>query len=146
MTQPSSPSKNNEFLFPMRVYIEDTDAGGIVYYVNYLKFMERARTEFMRSLGFEQQLNQKSEQQFVVHSADVRFLKPARMDMKVHVSLVLERLAKSYFVVQQKVFSKDGEVVFCEATIKVACVGNETFKPQAMPMFVYQSLQAYLET
>lgn len=145
MTQPSSFSKHNEFVFPIRVYIEDTDAGGIVYYVNYLKFMERGRTEFMRSLGFEQQLNQSSEQQFVVHSADVKFLKPARMDMKIHVSLAIERLAKSYFVVQQKVFAEDGGDVFCEATIKVACVGNKTFKPQAMPAFVHQSLQSYLE-
>jgi len=135
-------AEENEFLFPLRVYIEDTDAGGIVYYVNYLKYMERGRTEFMRSLGFEQKLDANSEGQFVVHSANVQFLKPARMDMEVMVSVVLAKLAKSYFIVEQKVFEKNSGDIFCRADVKVACVNNEKFKPQAMPDFVYQALKA----
>ena len=131
----------NEFSIPMRVYVEDTDAGGIVYYVNYLKFMERARTEFMRSIGFEQNLSSSSKQQFVVHSADMKFLKPARMDMLLQVSVQLLKVAKTYFIVEQEVRDEKGEQVFCSAEVKVACIENERFKPQAMPEKVYKELK-----
>jgi len=138
------------FSFPIRVYVEDTDAGGIVYYANYLKFMERARTEFMRNLGFEQrlgfeqQLSTASETQFVVHSAEMKFLQAAKMDMLLSVSVELKKLARSYFIVTQKVSSENRETVFCEAEIKVACVNNENFKPQAMPEFVHKALSLTL--
>jgi tol-pal system-associated acyl-CoA thioesterase len=143
MTKQETTSKN-EFSIPLRVYIEDTDAGGIVYYVNYLKFMERARTEFMRSLGFEQQLSKTSTQQFVVHSADVKFVKPARMDMMLDVGLAVKKVANSYFVVEQKVRDESKSVLFCSADVKVACIDNETFKPKAMPAFVNESLKKFL--
>ena len=142
MAEKINSSPDNEFSIPLRVYIEDTDAGGIVYYVNYLKFMERARTEFMRSIGFEQQLSSASQQQFVVHSAEMQFLKPARMDMLLEVNVRLIKLAKSYFVVEQEV--KDKEHVFCSAMVKVACIDNEKFKPQAMPEVVYNELNKKL--
>ena len=72
--------QNGEFTLPVRVYIEDTDAGGIVYYVNYLKFMERARTEFMRTLGYQHYVLADENFQFVVHSANVQYRQPARID------------------------------------------------------------------
>src|SRR5690606_10932853 len=118
------------------------DAGGIVYYVNYLKFMERARTEFMREIGFEQQLSSTSKQQFVVHSADMKFLKPERMDMLLDVSVRLVKLARSYFIVEQAVKSENQ--LYCSAEIKVACIDNEKFKPQAMPESVFQALSDLL--
>ncbi len=133
--------KEQCFTWPVRVYIEDTDAGGIVYYVNYLKFMERARTEFMRSLGFEQKLSIESPVQFVVHSANTRFVKPARMDMSLSVSVRVAKIAKSYFVVEQTVNSEDDYELYCQADIKVACVDSNSFKPIAMPELVQQGLK-----
>jgi 4-hydroxybenzoyl-CoA thioesterase/acyl-CoA thioester hydrolase len=138
---------NKHFVFPIRVYIEDTDAGGIVYYGNYLKFMERSRTEFMRSLNFEQKLSDKSAQQFVVHSLDMIFLKPARMDMLLTVSVELTKVAKTYFIVNQKVMDENQEELFCHAQVKVACVGtiySKDFKLQAMPVFVKTALQGVI--
>lgn len=139
-----SEAGNVHFVLPLRIYVEDTDAGGIVYYVNYLKFMERARTEFMRSLGFEQNLNRYSESQFVVYSADVKFLKPARMDMQIAVSVKLLKVARTWFLVEQKVFDELQQQVFCSASIKIACVSSESFKPLAMPDVVVQGLKQYL--
>jgi len=135
---------NFHFVFPLRIYIEDTDAGGIVYYANYLKFMERARTEFMRSLGFEQNLNLASESQCVVHSTEVKFLKPARMDIKVVVSVQLLQLARSWFVVEQKVLDEQLQTVFCSATVKIACVGSANFKPLRLPDVMVKGLKQYL--
>ncbi len=135
---------DSEFYFPIRVYVEDTDAGGIVYYVNYLKFMERARTEFMRSLGFEQKLGANSEMQFVVHSANVKYLAPARMDMLLNVSVKVLRVAKTYFLLEQKVWCEHHAKLFCEAEVKVACVSSEHFKVQAIPDFLYQALNHHL--
>ena len=77
---------DQEFSLPIRVYIEDTDAGGIVYYVNYLKFMERARTEYMRSLGFDREFIFSGELMFVVQTAEVRYLQPARLDERLDVT------------------------------------------------------------
>ncbi len=153
-----SDTENFHFVFPLRIYVEDTDAGGIVYYVNYLKFMERARTEFIRKLGFEQKLGcfseNKSEIQFVVHSADVKYLKPARMDMMVLVSVRLVKLARTYFILEQKVLEQnipeqtaaaaEQLQVFCSATVKIACVSSGTFRPLHMPEQVMKGLQQYV--
>ena len=143
---------NPDFSFPIRVYVEDTDAGGIVYYVNYLKFMERARTEFMRSLGFEQKLGverglgSESEFQFVVHSAEMKFLKPARMNMELNSILAIKKLAKTYIVFDQAIIGKhpisqEGPI-YCTAEIKIACIDNAGFKPRAMPDIVAEGLKA----
>jgi len=146
------------FCWPVRVYIEDTDAGGIVYYVNYLKFMERARTEFMRSLNFEQNLNLSSTQQFVAHSLNMKFVKPARMDMELCVTVKLLKLSKISFLVQQKVYDvavmdqgaentlnlEDKAKLYCESDIKIACVDNEQLKPVRMPIAMYKNLEVFL--
>ena len=132
------------FSFPVRVYVEDTDAGGIVYYVNYLKFMERARTEFMRSLGFEQKLSAESETQFVVHSANIKYLLPAQMDMLLKVSVKVLKVAKTYFVLEQEVYCENFTQLFSSAEVKVACIENSKFKPQAMPEFLYTALNQQL--
>lgn len=133
----------HEFSIPIRVYIEDTDAGGIVFYVNYLKYMERARTEFMRHIGFEQKLSSTSEYQFVVHRADMKFHKPARMDMLLDVSVRVLKIAKTYFVVEQHVRNEKNDQLFCSAEVKVACVNYSTFKPQAIPESVLLAMKIF---
>lgn len=120
-----------EFILPIRVYIEDTDAGGIVYYVNYLKYMERGRTEFMRELGFAKTAVTDSGLLMVVHSANVQYRAPAVMDDEIQVHTALKRCARSYIVFEQRVLRD--ETTLCEAEIKVACVRAEGMRPTALP-------------
>ena len=121
----------SEFSVQFRVYLEDTDAGGIVYYVNYLKFMERARTDWLRSKGWDfQGLYQKSIQ-FVVHRVEARYLKPARMDDEIRVTSVIEKTARTYLVFQQNVWRD--QTLLCQAEIKVACIDAHTMKPMRLP-------------
>lgn len=122
----------NEFALPIRVYLEDTDAGGIVYYVNYLKFMERARTELLRSLGFEFEQLGADGLQFVVHSVNANYRKPARMDNELIVTASVQQLARTYVVFQQQV-RRDNEIL-CDAQIKVACVDTIHLRPAVMPL------------
>ena len=122
----------NEFSIPIRVYLEDTDAGGIVYYVNYLKFMERARTELLRSLGFEFNQLSADNLQFVVHSVSAQYRKPARMDDELLVTAVVQQLARTYVVFQQQV--RRGEEILCDAQVKVACVDTAHLKPALLPV------------
>ena len=121
----------SEFFIPVRVYLEDTDAGGIVYYVNYLKFMERARTELLRQMG--SQFGELYDQglQFVVHSLDAQYRKPARADDELQVSAWVEKIARTYILFHQQV--KRGEELMCEARIKVACIDAVKHKPAAIP-------------
>ena len=121
----------NEFSIGIRVYLEDTDAGGIVYYVNFLKFMERARTELLRSLGFEFAELSADNLQFVVHSVDASYRKPARMDDELQITAVVEQLARTYVVFHQQV--RRGAEVLCDARIKVACVDTAHLKPAVLP-------------
>lgn len=128
------------FQLPIRVYIEDTDAGGIVYYVNYLKFMERARTEFMRSYGFDKPAILDDGKLFVVHSADVRYLRPAMLDDQLTVTASISKLARSYLVFSQTI-SRAGEPI-CTGTIKVACVVQHSMKPAAIPANIRTAISA----
>lgn len=138
----------SSFEWPVRVYIEDTDAGGIVYYVNYLKFMERARTEFLRHLGFGKDYLFAAEQMFVVHSANNAFLKPARLDDELRVSAEITKLGKTFIDFLQQVYriseTTDGRQqreLLSEATIKIACVDKLTIKPKRIPAAIIQALQ-----
>jgi len=130
----------NEFSIPVRVYLEDTDAGGIVYYVNYLKFMERARTEFLRSLGsqfgelYEQRL------QFVVHSLDAQYRKSARTDDELTVTASVAKLGRTFIVFHQQV--NRGADIMCEARITVACIDADKMKPVAIPHPLQQQFAA----
>lgn len=131
---------SQEFQLPVRVYIEDTDAGGIVYYVNYLKFVERSRTELLRSLGYGKTAILEEGLLLVVHSLEAKYLAPARLDDALIVSTVVSKIARSYIIFEQEV-RKDGEVL-CKATAKVACV-NDTMKPTALPKYIRESIQAF---
>lgn len=122
---------NIEFRLPLRVYIEDTDAQGIVYYVNYLKYMERARSEWLRSLGFENPAFWGEDLIFVVHSLSVKYRKAARLYDDLVVSAQGVQHGRAYFVAKQTVFR--GDELLCEGEVKVACADRETMKPAAMP-------------
>jgi tol-pal system-associated acyl-CoA thioesterase len=128
------------FQWPLRVYIEDTDAGGIVYYVNYLKFIERARTEYMRSLGFDKQFIFNQSMMFVVHSLSSEYLRPARLDDALIATVKLLKAGKSYLLMEQSVyrcteFAKlaDDSELLCRAEVKLACVDQQSIKPRRMP-------------
>jgi 4-hydroxybenzoyl-CoA thioesterase len=126
------------FNIPLRVYIEDTDAGGIVYYVNYLKYMERSRTEFLRTLGYDKPALLNGDLLLVVHSAQVNYRRPARLDDLLHVTAQMHKIARTYIEFQQQVI-RDGELL-CEGIIRIACVHANTMKPCALPGNMHQQL------
>ncbi len=134
------------FQWPLRVYIEDTDAGGIVYYVNYLKFMERARTEYLRSLGFGKQFIFNADAMFVVHSLNSEYLKPARLDDELVVTAHVVKSGKAFLALEQKVYrSAKGDVameLLCKAEVKLACVDRQTIKPRRIPDKVLKAVLA----
>src|SRR6478752_4119333 len=114
------------FAVTVRVYIEDTDAGGIVYYVNYLKFMERARTEFMRMLGYGKTAIFSDDKMFVVHSANVQYLGAARLDDELEVTAQPLKIARSNIVFEQSVF-RGGELL-CRGEVRIACVDRASHR------------------
>ncbi len=126
------------FSIPVRVYIEDTDAGGIVYYVNYLKYIERSRTEFLRSFGYDKPAILEGGLLLVVHSAQINYRRPARLDNLLSVTAQIHKLARTYIEFQQQVLR--GEELVCEGLIRIACVDAETMKPSALPASMYQQL------
>ncbi len=132
-------TKQKEFSWPVRVYYEDTDSGGVVYYANYLKFMERARTELLRSIGYEQdQLQQKRGIIFAVRSANIRYKKPARFNDELNVITSIISLGKASIYFKQSVLLKTPYVdtkasLLSTAEIKIACLNVEKFSPQSIP-------------
>jgi tol-pal system-associated acyl-CoA thioesterase len=120
-----------EFSLPLRVYIEDTDAGGIVYYVNYLKFMERARTEFMRELGFGKEFVFNRALMFVVRDVNLAYVAPAQLDDELRASATIESLGGANMVLSQSV--SRGEQVLVRGQIRIVCVDRDTLKPKRMP-------------
>ena len=127
------------FVFPIRIYWEDTDAGGIVYYANYLKFMERARTEWLRALGVEQEVL-KTEQKlmFVVVHADVSFRKPARYGDSLQVTCELEERTRASMTFRQQVVR--GSEVLVEGHVRIACLDAEKLKPRGLPEIVTREI------
>lgn len=124
-----------EFHWDVRVYYEDTDAGGIVYYANYLKYMERARTEWLRSLGVDQSvLMEQKGVMFVVVSADARYLKPARFDDVLNVSCRVLSKTRTSLIFEQEIRrgDRDGELLV-SGTIRAACVSADSLKPRPIP-------------
>lgn len=130
------------FNFLCRVYYEDTDAGGIVYYVNYLKFMERARTERLRHLGFSQAQMASENLLFVVHSAQARYHAPARLDDQLVVSVAVQELKRASLKFYQQVRRVSDDELLCEGHFVVACVRADTFKPRAIPEPLYAAFNA----
>ena len=112
--------------FPIRIYYEDTDAGGVVYYGNYLKFAERGRTEWLRELGLSQsKLRKEQGLFFVVRHCDVNYLAPARLDDELAVESSLQKLGNASIVMQQNVRRKSDGMMLAEMLITVVCVNEE---------------------
>ncbi|HSH87546.1 MAG TPA: tol-pal system-associated acyl-CoA thioesterase [Methylophilus sp.] len=129
------------FEFPVRVYYEDTDAGGVVYHSQYLNFMERARTEWLRSLGFAQAaLRQHDQVLFVVHSMQIQFKKPARLDDELTIVSQVTEMRLGSFSCQQQIMRD--ELVLLEAQVKVACVDADSFKPTGIPPRIKIALES----
>lgn len=135
----------NQFEWPVRVYYEDTDAGGVVYHSTYLNFMERARTEWLRSLGFEQNyLRDILNILFVVHSMQIVFKKPAKFDDLVTVVSEITKIGHGSFEFLQKI--SVNQQILIEAQVKIACVQAVSFKPTAIPEKIKTEMNKYLKT
>ena len=123
---------NQTFNWPIRVYYEDTDSGGVVYHSNYLNFMERARTEWLRHLGFEQTyLKDALNIMFVVHSMQIAFKKPAKFNDMLTITCELHKVGHSSFKFLQRISVNQQALV--EAQVKLACINALTFKPVGIP-------------
>ena len=131
-----------EFSHPVKVYLEDTDAGGIVYHVNYLKYMERARTEFLTQMGYDKPAIIASGLLLVVHSMNINFVVPAKLGEQLQATAAVKQLGRSYVVFEQSV-QRDGKLV-CKAEVKVACISQAQHKPKAMPSVMHEYLQQQL--
>jgi tol-pal system-associated acyl-CoA thioesterase len=125
--------------WPIRVYIEDTDAGGIVFYANYLKYFERARTEFFRSKGFELRNGLASNINYVVHSLNIQYKKSARLDDEVMVATHIMSVGKTYLVFSQKVLNQEKELLV-DAEVKIACLHYDSAKPRRLPESLISSI------
>lgn len=124
-----------QFIWPVRVYYEDTDSGGVVYYANYLKFMERARTEWLRSLGFEPDaLAREQGVVFMVRSVDIRYRRPARFNDFLEVYSRVAEVRGASLVFEQTVrrVAQPAEPL-CQGWIRVACVQADSLKPKPLP-------------
>lgn len=131
-----------EFRLPVRVYYEDTDAGSVVYYANYLRFLERARTEWLRALGFDQSVLMAQGIAFAARSISAEYLKPARLDDELVVVSSIESLGRAQVVFAQRV-ERGGELLL-DAKMRIACFDPVRGKAQAMPKEIHEKFKALL--
>ena len=138
------------FQWPLRVYWEDTDAGGIVFYANYLKFFERSRTEWLRSLGIEQHaLREQTGGMFIVSETSVRYLQPSRLDDELIVTAQLQERGRASLIISQQVFLKNKAMaespttLLCEAKIRIGWVDAGSLKPSRIPTHILDSLELH---
>lgn len=129
-----------EFRLPVRVYYEDTDAGGFVYHGNYIRYMERARTEWLRALGFEQdELLRRHGVLFAVRRIAVEYLKPARLDEQLEISVRMAARRNASVRFAQAVYNQAGRML-CQAEVDIACIDAQTMKPRRFPKPVMSEL------
>ncbi len=147
------PSQGVTFQWKVRVYWEDTDAGGIVFYANYLKFFERARTEWLRSMGIEQQkLKDTTGGMFVVAETGVRYLRPARLDDELMVTACLIETGRASMTIGQRVLLNSEQIepaeagsdanLLCHGTIRIGWVDAASLQPKRIPESIIESLKA----
>ena len=141
------------YRFALRVYWEDTDAGGVVFYANYLKFFERARTEWLRSLGHQQErIRVESGVVFIVTDTSVRYLRPARLDDLIAVTVDVKHAGRAQMTIAQQAWrtapdgAPGGDELLAEGTIRIGCVDAGTFKPQRIPNAIAQTVFPSLST
>ncbi|MES2106989.1 MAG: tol-pal system-associated acyl-CoA thioesterase [Pseudomonadota bacterium] len=129
----------DNFSWNIRVYYEDTDAGGIVFYANYLKFFERARTEWLRAAGIsQQQMTQSHQVMFVVKGTAVEYHAPAKLDDELKITVVVERLGRASVQFVQEAWC--GDACLATGRIKVGCVGIASLRPSAIPDDVLEKI------
>ena len=127
------------FRHRLRVYWEDTDAGGVVFYANYLRFFERARTEWLRDLGFGQQrLKNEAGAMFIVSDTSVRYLRPARLDDELDVTVLVREAGRVALTILQEAWH--GDVLLAEGSIRIGCVDAGTFKPRRIPSEILEAI------
>ena len=131
----------SEFNWPVRVYYEDTDAGGIVFYANYLKFFERARTEWLRALGVQQQALLDAEgAAFVVKNVTLDYHAAARLDDELAIRTSVEKMGRASIQFAQQAWR--GDVLLSSATVKIGCVDTATMRPRSLPEHVAAKMRA----
>ena len=143
---------SSPFSFALRVYWEDTDAGGVVFYANYLKYFERARTEWLRSLGFGQErMRIESGVMFIVTDTSLRYLRPARLDDLLDITVQVEHAGRARMTIAQQAWRRESATagtsvdapdrqLLAQGTIRIGCVDAETFKPQRIPLPISESI------
>lgn len=132
--------EDKTFSFPIRIYYEDTDAGGIVYYANYLKYAERARTEFLRHLGINQQEMLKNQEcGFVVRNCNINYKSPARLDDALNITCKVTELKGASLKMEQKLYRED--TIICEIEITLVFLSLATMRPSKIPAEIGSLLQ-----
>ena len=135
---------NHHFRWPVRVYYEDTDTGGVVYYANYLRFFERARTEWLRSAGISQQLMTSQENvMFVVKSTAIDYHAPAKLDDQLEVSVTVEKIGRASVNFSQEARRINGSAteLLCSGQIRVGCIDTALLRPAPIPAAVLQKIK-----
>jgi tol-pal system-associated acyl-CoA thioesterase len=129
------------FVWPVRVYWEDTDAGGIVYYANYLKFMERARTEWLRAIGVDQvQLKDAHGLMFVVVDVEAHYRKPARYGDQLQVTCKVSETSRASITLDQEVL-RDTELLL-DGRVRAACLDAQSYRPRPLPQLLWKQINA----
>lgn len=130
------------FEYFLRAFIEDTDAGGLVYHANYLKFLERARSEWLRHLGYQQETLRQEDTLFVVRSLQIDYLKPAHLDDDLCVSVQVEKMGKASILMVQNVYRVNvtEPELLAVSQVKLACINTQAM-PKAMPLAISQRIQ-----
>jgi acyl-CoA thioester hydrolase len=130
-----------KFAWPVRVYYEDTDAGGIVYYANYLRFMERARSEWLRTLGIDHgELRSEHTVMLVVVRTDVQYRRPAVLDDALEVTVALQRARRASLDLHQLV-TRNATEILCEASVRIACIDSTRHQPRPFPSAVFGAMR-----
>ena len=150
---PTDEQRNAVFSYPIRVYWEDTDAGGIVFYANYLKFFERSRTEWLRSMGIEQQrLRLETGGMFIVAETTLRYLRPARLDDELFVTATIVEAGQASLIIDQKALLKSelpapvayrpAADLLCEGRVRIGWVDAATLQPMRLPAWLRERFQS----
>ncbi len=139
----SSEATNQTFSWPVRVYYEDTDAQGVVYYANYFRFLERARTEWLRALGVEQDVLMREQKRvFVVVETRAEFLRPAKFNEELAVTVRLADRARASFGLEQTVLRRADGALLLRGSVRAACLNAETMKPARLPDELFEEIQS----
>ena len=140
MTPADPATPDTPFSHQLRIYWEDTDAGGVVFYANYLKFFERARTEWLRARGFEQETLRATDRvMFVVADTRVRYLRPARLDDQLRVTVAVREAGRASLDFTQVAWRGDDRLA--EGDIRIGCVDTDSFKPRRIPASLLEGLR-----